>query len=162
MILFFHGYQSSPNTNKYTLLTGEKHCEHVDYDQHSYQEVSDLYDRLIEEHQPTQLAGHSLGGYWALIKSHEHHIPCAVANPQCFPEKFYAQGYRDITTQRITDSVRRSVYMETGDEVLRVHDTIQVLMPQCKMVIQEGGHHRLAHPEKLNMLVQEIIQYEFV
>lgn len=162
MILFFHGYQSGPNTNKYTLLTGEKHCEHVDYDQLSYQEVSDLYDRLIAKHQPTLLAGHSLGGYWALIKSHEHQIPCAVANPQCFPDKFYNKGYTDITTQRITDSIRRSVYMETGDEVLRVSDTIQVLMPQCKMMIHQGGHHRLERPNQLNNLLQEIIQHEFI
>jgi len=156
MILFFHGYQSSPNTNKYTMLQGEKHCQLVDYDHLSYQEVSELYDQLITEHQPTHLAGHSLGGYWALIKSHEHAIPCVVANPQCFPDRFYDRGYKDLTTQQITDSVPRVVYMETGDEILRVEDTIQVLMPQCRMDIHHGGHHRLANPSKLDTLVKEL------
>jgi predicted esterase YcpF (UPF0227 family) len=70
MILFFHGLDSDNQTTKFTAISHpHKYCETVDYRRRSYGEIGRHYDELIALYNPAPLVGHSLGCYWALVKS---------------------------------------------------------------------------------------------
>ena len=157
MILFFHGYRSSNKTNKYTAIQGEKVCYTVDYDALTPGMVSEFYDWLIETHQPDVLVGHSLGGYWALIKSKQHNIPCVLINPQLFPR---FETYTPITTGTLESSASPVIaYIETGDEVIEVERTIELLQNRVDLEVSPGGHHRVENVEHINTLVDKTRLY---
>ena len=59
MILFFHGLNSSNNTNKFATIDRKKYCETVDYLELGYDAVNNLYDELIDRIKPDVLVGHS-------------------------------------------------------------------------------------------------------
>lgn len=149
MILFFHGYQSSNQTNKYVVIQGVKHCETVDYAAMSYADVSELYDTLISSYKPSLLVGHSLGGYWALRKSIETGLPCVIVNPQLFPT--VVPGYPSMTHSEIRPDLV-TCYVETGDEVIDVPRTLE-LLEDVDLRVYQGGHHRVQRVDYINTLV---------
>ncbi len=153
MILFFHGLDSDNETTKFTAISHpHKLCETVDYRQQSHEEIGRLYDDLITQHKPSLLVGHSLGGYWALMKSDQHRLPCVLINPQLYPS--FRSDYSDLDPTTCEPPIPRFVYLEMGDEVLdieRIYNALKGRVSRLEAVA--GGHHRVAHLDSMDELV---------
>jgi len=159
MILFFHGLNSSKNTNKYTTIRREKHCETVDYLKTGYDAISKRYDELINEIKPDVLVGHSLGGYWALKKSAERNIPCVLLNPSLFP---MFEGYTDITVDELVRAPNIHAYIELGDEVINGYVMAKFLRPQAALRLDQAGHHRIKRLYMVNEIIDQHFAYEYI
>ena len=157
MILFFHGFNSNNNTNKFTELTGDKVCETVDYTQLNAAEVDAVYDHLIEQHNPDVIVGHSLGGYWALRKGKQHNISCVIVNPQLFPDDRFPD-YDAVDTNSFAGPGHVISYVETGDEVIDVANTLE-LLAATDLRVHKGGHHRVEQVSYINTLVADSANY---
>ena len=152
-VLFLHGYQSSANTNKYTVIDEkhEKYCESVDYDALSFDETFEFYVKLVEKFDPDVIVGHSLGGYWALKMGEHFGLNIVTLNPQLFPR---FDGYDHYNT--IPLGFPLVSYVEEGDEVLDVSKTVEVLSRRGILITHAGGHHRLENPGKVNNILNMI------
>ncbi|HJF28420.1 esterase [Acinetobacter bohemicus] len=154
-ILFLHGLDSCKKSSKFHAInTTQKYCIDVDYRNLSYSSVADFYHDTIKMIKPDILVGHSLGGYWALKMSQAHQLPCIVANPSLQPN--FRDDYPIISDQDLQHDIPQFAYLELGDEILDMHAVQICLEDYMQIQAIEGGHHRLAHPEQLNQLIQEI------
>jgi uncharacterized protein len=160
MILFFHGFNSSAQTNKFVELQGDKVCETVDYAKMSFAEVDTRYDQLIAQHNPDVIVGHSLGGYWALRKGKQHNIPSIIVNPQLFPGTKFAD-YVPVNTESFVGPGHVISYVETGDEVIKVPETL-ALLEATDLRVYEGGHHRVERVSYINTLVADSANYQCI
>jgi len=159
MIMFYHGYQSSSQTNKFTQIKRyDKKCQTVNYDFLSYAEINALYSEQIESSKPEMLVGHSLGAYWALKMSAKYEIPAVIINPAIFPEKSLPHlAYPNISENELKNRVPKYVYIETSDEIIEVSKTIKMLKDVSYLKCHEGGHHRVENMDNVN----ELIDYAF-
>lgn len=153
MILFFHGLDSSGETTKFTCIENQnKVSQTVEYRGKHYDEINAYYNKRISETNPKLLVGHSMGGYWALIKSYEFGIPCVIVNPQLFPDYDFLPGYPEVTTDQIAGA-DITAYIEDGDEIIQVPRTISAL--ECKKLhVYIGGHHRVERLDNINTIVE--------
>ncbi|MBM7457242.1 putative esterase YcpF (UPF0227 family) [Oceanisphaera litoralis] len=153
MILFFHGLDSDNETTKFTAIShSNKFCKRVDYRRQSHEDISRFYDGLITQYKPALLVGHSLGGYWALMKSDQHSLPCVLVNPQFYPS--FRSDYSDLDPANCDPAIPRFVYLEMGDEVLdieRIYHALKGRVSRLEAVL--GGHHRVANLDRMDELV---------
>ena len=157
-IIFFHGFNSSNETNKFEAIKFDKICHNFDYSRLSYAEADKLHSKIIEQELAEPgisviLVGHSLGGYWALKKSMQYKLAVVLINPQLFPDR---SDIRDVDKYELTDtrSNPKFAYIETGDEVIDVKRTISYLADKATMKLHEGGHHRIQHLEEINNTIR--------
>ena len=151
-ILFFHGLDSSKESTIFHAIdSNKKYCVDVNYRNLSYLTVEEFYHNALSAIKPDLLIGHSLGGYWALKMSLQHRIPCIVANPSLAPD--FREDYPAISEQDLEHDIPQIAYIELGDEVLDMYATTSFLEPYMQVEAIEGGHHRLAAPERLNALI---------
>lgn len=154
-ILFFHGLDSSKASSKFHAIdSNNKFCVTVDYRALSFQSVYALYQELIRTLKPTLIVGHSLGGYWALKMSLWSKIPAIIANPSLSPS--FRADYPAITEQELEHDILQLAYLELDDEILDMHAVNAQLEPYMQVAAVAGGHHRLARPENLNVLIEQI------
>ncbi len=110
MIVYFHGFGSSPNSAKVDLLreTGEivvapripldpnEAVLHlVSFVRKAIKDAMDAGDRKVV------FVGTSLGGYWAALMSELFDATCVLVNPSFSPKESlmkYVDGYTDYTT----------------------------------------------------------------
>lgn len=157
-ILFLHGLDSSRESTKFHAIDEVyKYCINVDYRNLSYSSVAEFYHETIETIKPDILVGHSLGGYWALKMSHAHQIPCVIANPSLQPN--FRDDYPAIDHGDLQHDIPQFAYLELGDEILDMHAVQAQLEDYMHIQAVNGGHHRLAHPEQINTLIQEIEEH---
>lgn len=158
MILFFHGLDSDNQTTKFTAIGHpHKHCETVDYRRRGYGEISRHYDELIVRHNPALLVGHSLGGYWALLKSQQHGLPCVLINPQLYPA--FRADYPALELANCDDGVLRFAYLELGDEVLDIQQIFRALDGWVtELHCLGGGHHRVADLGRMDLVVRTALE----
>lgn len=158
MILFFHGLDSDNQTTKFTAISyPHKYCETVDYRCRNMEEISRHYDELIAQHNPILLVGHSLGGYWALLKSQQHGLPCVLVNPQLYPS--FRADYPELEVTSGNDGVLRIAYLELGDEVLdiqRIHRVLDGSLTELHCA--NGGHHRVADLARMDSVVHAALE----
>lgn len=165
MVVFFHGFASSPRTNKFNVIDREKICLKVDYNAEQYQDVDknyhDLVESVLDEGYIPILVGHSLGGYWALRLAERFNVSCVIVNPQLWPT---SELIRDVDMYDIGTEFRapKYVYVETGDEVIDVDRTVEWAMKNSSVRIYEGGHHRVEKLDTINTLIDQAIQEELV
>lgn len=156
-ILFFHGLDSSKESTKfYAIDSHRKFCVNVDYRALSFQSVFSFYQDLIEKIQPDIIVGHSLGSYWALKMSLAQKIPAVIANPSLSPQ--FRSDYPAITEDDLEHDILQLAYLELNDELLDMHQVQQQLQPYMQVEAVAGGHHRLARPENLNILIERLQQ----
>jgi predicted esterase YcpF (UPF0227 family) len=155
MIIFYHGYNSSNQTNKFTEInTQEKFCRSVNYDESSYEEIYKQYCKDIEEHKPDILIGHSLGGYWAIKMANKYNLPVVLVNPSFFPEESLPQlNYHNIEPRLIQNNIPKYFYLELGDEVLDLEKLNEYVKDYSYVETVSGGHHRVQY---INNYIQVI------
>ena len=159
-ILFFHGLDSSKESTKFHAIdSAKKYCIDVDYRNLNYSTVAEFYQNALATIKPDLLIGHCLGGYWALKMSLQHRIPCIVANPTLTPD--FRTDYPAITEFDLEHDIPQIAYIELGDEVLDMYATTAFLEPYMQVEAVEGGHHRLAAPERVNQLIHYMEQTFF-
>lgn len=162
-ILFFHGLDSSAKTNKFTVIEKKnKFSVTVDYRKLSFHEVGLLYDKLIAKFKPDILVGHSLGGYWALKKSHEHKIPSLSINLPLDPRNHF-DDYIDLKTLDFDDAVPRGFYLELKDEIIDMKKVADWLEDEYNGLYNLHtyfhGHHRVEKLENINSSLDSLIDY---
>ena len=154
-VLFFHGLDSSRDSSKFHAIhAAQKFCVTVDYRALSFHSVAHFYQDLIEKIRPDVIIGHSLGGYWALKMSLAQHIPAIVANPSLSPK--FRDDYPAIEEADLEHDILQLAYLELDDEVLDMHAVQHQLEPYMQVAAVEGGHHRLARPENINILIERL------
>lgn len=156
MIIFYHGYNSSSNTNKFTEINvKEKYCRSVNYDQSSYEEIYEQYCKDIEEHKPDMLVGHSLGGYWAIKMANKYNLPVVLVNPSFFPDQSLPQlGYKNIEPSLIQNDIPKYFYLELGDEVLDLRKVLEYVKDYSYVETVLDGHHRVQYIENYNNVIE--------
>lgn len=162
-ILFFHGFNSSATTNKFTIFKDVIKVGYtVKYQRLTHHEVSVLYDKFIEQTQPDILVGHSLGGYWALLKSRETGIPCLAINPTLHPHKTF-DDYVDLKTLDFHDGVPRALHLELNDEVIAQREVQEWAEDETSNTLifsyaDEHGHHRVNYLPELNLELKQLVK----
>ena len=154
-ILFLHGLDSSRESTKFHCIHAhQKYCIDIDYRNLNFKTVADFYHDIIAKIKPEILVGHSLGAYWALKMSALHRIPAVIANPSLSPN--FREDYPPIHEDDLEHEIAQIAYLELGDEMLDMYAVQQRLEPYMLVQTFEGGHHRLANPENLNMVIQHM------
>lgn len=149
-VLFIHGYGSSPETSKFKVIEADvgkrnKHCIQLHYDEWSHDKVGEILTQEMRRGRYDVVAGHSLGGYWAVKMGEKFGVSTVLMNPQLFP-KF--EGYDQF--DEIPMGFPVYAYFELGDEILEVQRTVDALTKRGLLVLNDGGHHRLDKPERIN------------
>lgn len=154
-ILFLHGLDSSRESSKFQAIVAEnKFCINVDYRNLNYAAVERFYCDIIEKLQPSILVGHSLGAYWALKMSKHFQLPTVITNPSLAPN--FNLDYPAICEDDLDHDIPQFAYIELGDEILDMYQTVDQLESFMQVESIIGGHHRLAEPEKINELIAKI------
>lgn len=160
-ILFMHDLDSSRESSQFKVINSfNKVCINVDYRNLNFGAVERFYTEIIEKIQPDILVGHSLGGYWAIKMSNKFGIPMVIANPCLSPN--FDRDYPEITNHELDNNASvKLAYIELGDEIIDMHSTsdlLELFMPVESII---GGHHHIENPERVNQLIQTLMQSEF-
>lgn len=159
MILFMHGLLSNHiiNTKFKSISYKNKICKTVYYHKLSYDEVSKIYDELIIKYKPDLIVGHSMGGYWSIVKSKEHNIPCLAMNPFIRPKRLnFFPDYKNLTDKDFTDKV--TLYLEMGDRLLNMKSLHEMAKKNnINHMVQDGGSHFIKHTNNINKMIDKFI-----
>ena len=182
-IVYLHGFISSPQSHKATLLGDYvRNCvDGIDY------RVPALHHRparavaQIEEAcgdlapADVTFVGSSLGGFYATVLAERTGSRAALLNPAVHPAAHfhrYLGSQRNLYTgetfvltdehiadlralqpERITRPERYWLFVETGDEVLDYREAIAFYAGACHTVVRGGDHSLVSFPEHVPDLV---------
>lgn len=177
MLLYLHGFESSPQSHKVTQLSAycEAHGVAVYCPQlpASMAATQALLDDLVQ--QPWQgVVGSSLGAFWAHYLVSAQHCQygrasrAVLINPAVSPSQslaayrgrrwhpYLAQSYEleqnafatlAAMESTLCDEVALWVWLQTGDETLPYQRARKYYHSQ-RMLVEQGGHHRFAGFER--------------
>ena len=183
MIIYLHGFNSSPRSGKAQLLKryldGQgKGAEFV------CPQLPHLPDRAVaaleaemERHSKEKitLVGSSLGGFYATWLAEEHSVRAVLINPAIDPHvslrayvgpqrAFHGGESYELTEEHLrqwkelfVNKVHPEHYLllvETGDEVLDYREAVRKYRG-AKLVVVQGGDHSLASfPEQIPLILE--------
>lgn len=186
MIIYLHGFRSSPASTKARLLgehlgkrdLGDQFwCEQLPA---SPRQAIQLVETAIQAATTRPvLAGSSLGAYYAAWLAEEHDLRALLINPATHAYRtlapwvgpqtnlytgerfdFTAEHIEELKALRMTKLARPERFwlvVETGDEVLDYREAVEHFAGARQTII-EGGDHSLRHfPE----LLDEIVTFAF-
>ena len=170
MLLYLHGFNSSPQSKK-ALETGrwmklntpdiEFCCPQLS----PYaSEAMDTLKALVEAYlpEPVYLVGSSMGGFFATCLVEQYNLPAVLINPAVNPssglhswlgenrnfitgerwffEPQHIEQYRDLNPQQIKCQKNYKILLQTGDEVLDYRHA-QRRYKGCAIETEVGGDH---------------------
>jgi len=170
MIIYLHGFNSSPASSKAQLLKqklealgrgGEYAALALP---HSPAEAVAILDALVARHPGAALVGSSLGGYYATHLAEKHGLKAVLLNPAVRPyellashvgrqKNFHTDEEYDFTAQHVAEL--RSLEVEhitperylllaaTGDEVLDYRAAV-ARYRGCRQIVIEGSDHGMS------------------
>lgn len=172
-LLFFHGLDSSNQTDKYTCIEREpKYCQTVDY-RANFEEIFEIYEALIQEkmreYPRVVLAGHSLGAWFANHFAHKYNLRALLITPCIYPNNVLADRIPALHNMELsfptTNLNNTHVMVEVNDENLDVavaKRTLVNLPNSWEVHYYEGGHHRIARQDEIWYFVMELCDDPFV
>ena len=182
-IVYLHGFNSGPQSNKAQLLKrymeergrGPRFvCPQLP---HRPAEAIALIEREIATRAPGSVTcvGSSLGGFYATYLAERHGLRAVLINPAVTPQvgleaylgvqhNLYTGEPYELTRQHLeewraldTPTVHPERYLllvETGDEVLDYREAVRKYAG-CRQVVIEGGDHSLrSFPEHLPLILE--------
>ncbi|MGP1677980.1 MAG: YqiA/YcfP family alpha/beta fold hydrolase [Burkholderiales bacterium] len=183
MLIYLHGFNSSPGSHKAQLL--KRYMEERGLgDHYCCPALPTLGARAIaaveseiEQHprESITLVGSSLGGFYSSYLAERHDLRAVLINPAVFPHEGlrpYLGIQRNLHTQRpyeLTEehlrqweklylpSVRPQRYLlllETGDEVLDYRQAVQKYAGARQIVIEGGDHSLMSFAEHIPLILE--------
>ena len=168
MILYIHGFRTTPSSAK-ALLLREHYGEDLFISDHAFepdQAIADL-KAIIHTQDITGIIASSLGGYYATWLADRYQLPTVLINPSVRPFET-TRAYLGLNTRQdgttfrweekhlmqlesyyvdLTDPSLYYLFLQTGDEVLD-YRVAKERFAGAKMVIEEGGDHRFENFER--------------
>lgn len=169
MIVYLHGFNSSPNSHKAGVLArrlAESGCaDELRVPALSHwpaRAIAQAIEIIESARVPLCLAGSSLGGYYATWLAERYGLPAVLINPAVKPYRLLAfylgtqhnpytgevyqltdehlAQLRELEVVRPSEPGRYLVLLQTGDEVLDYREALGLYgAAQCR--VQEGGDH---------------------
>jgi uncharacterized protein len=170
MLIYLHGFNSSPDSHKANLLRDYLSAQGM-ADQflcpslpHTPKDAIEQAEKLIRAHQAENitLIGSSLGGYYAIYLSERFNLKSVLINPAIRPylslesylgsqeniythEKYvftreHIRQLRDLHVINVNQPERFLLLTQTGDEVLNYRDAVDKLKGSVQVVIEGGDH----------------------
>lgn len=182
MIIYLHGFRSSPTSTKARLLAerletrglGDQFwCEQLPA---SPRRAIQLIETAIGQ-APTRpvLVGSSLGGYYATWLAERHDLPAVLLNPAVHAYRILApyvgpqtnlysgdafdftaehlEELKALWTAKLTCPGRFWLVVETGDEVLDYRAAVEYFAGARLSLIEGGDHSLRQFPELLDDIV---------
>jgi len=182
MIIYLHGFNSSPQSTKAQCLRSyleergmiaEFACPQLP---HEPERAVSLVQTEIARHPPREitLVGSSLGGFYATWLAEKHDLRAVLLNPAIDPHRGLRAGlgrqeaYHGGETYELTEAhltqweqlfvprVRPERYLllvETGDEVLDYRAAVRKYRGARQVVVQGGDHTLASFAEHLPLIV---------
>jgi uncharacterized protein len=183
MLIYLHGFNSSPNSHKTQLL--KRHLEECGLGaQYSCPALPHLPNRAItviedeiarHARESVTLIGSSLGGFYATYLAERHNLRAVLLNPAVTPHeglRAYLGVQRNLYThaeyELTEDHLRQweKMYMstihperyllivETGDAVLDYRAAVEKYRGARQVVIEGGDHVLKSFPEHLPLILE--------
>jgi uncharacterized protein len=182
MLIYLHGFNSSPGSHKAQVL--KRYMEERDLgDQYSCPALPYMPMRAIalveaeiarHPRESTTLIGSSLGGFYSTYLAERHDLRAVLINPAVYPHvglRAYLGVQRNLYTQRQYEldeehlrqweklylpSIRAQRYLlllETGDEVLDYREAVEKYRGARQIVIAGGAHSLASFPEHIPLIL---------
>ena len=171
MLIYIHGFNSSPASSKANLLrqrleTRARRAEFFAPElPRSPAQAAELLIGLAARHPDAVLVGSSLGGYFATYVAEGHDLRAVLLNPVVRPyelltglvgrqRNFHTGEEYDFTVQHVAElrafevervtPARYLLLAATGDEVLDYRLAVERYRG-CRQILIEGGDHGLSN-----------------
>ena len=171
MLIYIHGFNSSPASSKAQLLKGRLDALGRGAEfaapalPHSPAAAAALLDTFVTRHPGAVLVGSSLGGYYATWLAEKHDLKAVLLNPAVRPYELLKDhlgpqqnlhtGERYEFTARHVEEMRALeiaaitparylLVVATGDEVLDYRSAVERYRG-CRQVVIRGSDHGLSH-----------------
>lgn len=156
LIIIFHGYESSLDSEKYQNLPFESIGINMNYHL-PFHLIKTLFEELIQKHLDRYLIflGHSLGGWWARYFAKKYNRSALLLNPVVdinkvnidIPNKSL---YKNVYSFEPYPRAEIQYYIELPDDVINYN--FDALEKEGSVEIGEGNH-RIKHKEKISELL---------
>lgn len=183
MLIYLHGFNSSPGSHKAQLL--KRYMEERDLgDQYCCPALPHLPRRAIATIEAeiakhpsaaVTLVGSSLGGYYATYLAERHDLRAVLINPAVYPHEdlraylgvqrnLYTHQPYELTEEHLRQweqlylaTVRPQRYLllvETGDEVLDYRQAVAKYQGARQLVIEGGDHSLMSFPRHIPLVLE--------
>jgi len=183
MIIYLHGFNSSPKSGKAQYL--KQHLDErgrgAEFACPQLPHRPDLALALVEAEiarQPREkitLVGSSLGGFYATWLAEKHNLRAVLINPAIDPhvglraylgpqQAFYGGESYELTEEHLRQWKRLFVIkvhperflllVETGDEVLDYRAAVRKYKGAKQVVVQGGDHSLASFPEQIPLILE--------
>jgi predicted esterase YcpF (UPF0227 family) len=170
MLIYIHGFNSSPASAKARLLKAKLKTLGRSAEffapalPHTPAQAAVLLDALIARNPGAALVGSSLGGYYATWLAEKHNLRAVLLNPVVRPyellaplvglqKKFHTGEEYEFTMQHVAElralevervtPARYLLIVATGDDVLDYRRAVERYRG-CRQIVIEGGDHGLS------------------
>ena len=170
MLIYIHGFNSSPASSKAQLLKARLEALGRGAEfaapalPHSPAQAAALLDALAIRYPGACLVGSSLGGYYATYLAEKHGLKAVLVNPAVRPyellaphvgrqKNFHTGEEYDFTLQHVAElralevnritSGRYLLVATTGDEVLDYRRAVERYRG-CRQIVIQGSDHGLS------------------
>lgn len=170
-IIFFHGFGSSNQTNKFTSIKHpNKQCTTVDYVAVGVDDVCDLYEEMIIDSianfDRTILVGHSFGGFFANMFAVKYSLRALLIAPCMRPHVYVADRMPEVLRYNFTWETNYSnkivILIENDDELFDTETDVALLKnapsEYLKLYRFDGGHHRICREDVINQELDELME----
>jgi len=169
MLIYLHGFNSSPASSKAQLLKARMDALRRGEEfaapalPHSPAQAARLLDACVARNPGACLVGSSLGGYYATYLAEKHGLKAVLLNPAVRPyellapvvgrqQNLYTGEEYDFTTRHVAElrplevdrigPERYLLIVATGDEVLD-YRTAVAQYQGCRQIVIDGSDHGL-------------------
>ena len=170
MLIYIHGFNSSPASSKAQLLKArlEAKGRGTEYAApalpHSPAQAAVLLDSLAQRHPAAALVGSSLGGYYATVLAEKYDLKAVLLNPAVRPydllkdhlgsqRNFHTGEFYEFTQQHVEElraleipavtPARYLLIAAAADEVLDYRAAVERYRG-CRQIVIEGSDHGLS------------------